>query len=265
MPSEQIITDSGQGIPVVLLHSSMSSKEQWNKLSENLRTHFRVIAIDLYGYGGSEFPSSPVAFRLTDEVSRVERLIQQSVGEQPVHLIGHSYGGATALRYGFEHRHRLLSLGLYEPVAFHLLEQDDPGLQMIAAVVNRISAHLETGQVSAATEDFIDFWSGLGTYAGLTSDKRPLLDRLIHKVALDFQALLHEPLTAESYQTIDLPVCLLRSQESPLPTRRVAEVLQQHLPQIAAHWVKGGHMAPITHADEVNPHWIDFLKQQNSS
>ncbi|MCW8882073.1 MAG: alpha/beta hydrolase [Sedimenticola sp.] len=262
MQSDQIILDRGEGVPVVLLHSSMSSKEQWYKLGENLRTHYRVIAIDLYGYGGSEFPPSPDKFRLTDEVSRVKGLIQQSLGEQPFHLIGHSYGGATALRYTFDHQYCVLSLGLYEPVAFHLLEQDDPGLKMIAAVFNRISSHLETGQVSAAAEDFIDFWSGVGTYAGLASDKRSLLDKQIHKVALDFQALLHEPLTGESYQAIDLPVCLLHSQESPLPTRRVAEALEQHLPQLEAHWVKGGHMAPITNASEVNPYWINFLKQQ---
>lgn len=262
MQSDQIILDRGEGVPVVLLHSSMSSKEQWYKLGENLRTHYRVIAIDLYGYGGSGFPPSPDTFTLSDEVSRVERLIEQSIGKQPFHLIGHSYGGATALRYTFDHQHHVLSLGLYEPVAFHLLERDDPGLKMIAAIFKKISAHLETGQVSAAAEDFIDFWSGVGTYAGLAPDKQSLLDRLIHKVALDFLALLHEPLTGKSYQAIDLPVCLLRSQESPLPTLRVAEVLQQHLPHLETHWVKGGHMAPITNANEVNPLWINFLNQQ---
>ncbi|MCW8945155.1 MAG: alpha/beta hydrolase [Sedimenticola sp.] len=262
MPQNQIISDRGTGVPVVLLHSSMSSKEQWFKLTENLHTDFRIIAIDLYGYGLSEFPPSPGTFKLTDEVTRVAALIQETVGEHPFHLIGHSYGGATALRYTFEHRARILSLGLYEPVAFHLLEQDDPGLKMIDSVFTRISAHLESDQVSAAAQDFIDFWSGEGTYAGLSSNKQTLLDKLIHKVALDFQALLSEPLTATAYQAIDLPVCLLRSQESPLPTRRVAEVLEQHLPKLEAHWVSGGHMAPITNADEVNPHWIRFLAKQ---
>ncbi|MCW8889522.1 MAG: alpha/beta hydrolase [Sedimenticola sp.] len=262
MPQQPIISDQGTGVPVVLLHSSMSSKEQWYKLTQQLRPDFRVIAIDLYGYGMSDFPSSPDTFRLTDEVSRVADLIEDLLADQPFHLIGHSYGGATALRYSYNHQERMLSLGLYEPVAFHLLEQDDPGLGMIDRVFTQISAHLQSDQTSAAAADFIDFWSGEGTYAGLASDKQSLLDRLIHKVALDFQALLNEPLTASDYQAITLPTCLLRSQASPLPTRRVAEVLEQHLPRLEAHWVGGVHMAPITHADQVNPHWLNFLKKQ---
>jgi pimeloyl-ACP methyl ester carboxylesterase len=264
MPSEQIIFDRGQGVPVVLLHSSMSSKEQWKRLCESLLHHFRVIAIDLYGYGNSTFPPTPDSFTLGDETARIEHLIQACIGDQPFHLIGHSYGGATALRYTYDHQDSILSLGLYEPVAFHLLEPDDPGLVIIQEIFTQISAHLAEDKVSAATADFIDFWSGEGTYAGLATDRKPFLDKLIHKVALDFLALLHEPLTAKSYHVLNLPVCLLRSKESPLPTRRVAEVLEQTLPQIEAHWVKGGHMAPITNADEVNPYWINFLNHQHS-
>lgn len=264
MPQNPSLSDQGTGVPVVLLHSSMSSKEQWYKLTQQLLPDYRVIAIDLYGYGQSEFPPSSDCFKLKDEADRVARLIQERLDEQPFHLIGHSYGGATALRYTFEHQQQLLSLGLYEPVAFHLLPQSDPGLEPIRSVFTRITEHLATGQASAAAADFIDFWSGEGTFSGISPDKQRLMERLIHKVALDFQALLNESLTATAYRAIERPVCLLRSQESPLPTRRVAEVLEQNLPQLEAHWVGGGHMAPITNADEVNPHWINFLKSHKA-
>ena len=39
----------GCGPPIVLLHSSMSSKSQWRELIESLRDRYRLIAIDLLG------------------------------------------------------------------------------------------------------------------------------------------------------------------------------------------------------------------------
>lgn len=260
MQSEQVITERGTGTPLVLLHSSLSSKTQWSKLSEQLITGYRIIAIDLYGYGESEFPDSPNQFSLAKEAARIARIIRQHLGNERFHLIGHSYGGATALRLAHENPSRILSLGLYEPVAFFLLDQSEPAYRIMQQVEQQIASNLAKGDIPTATAHFIDFWSGQGTYQGLPVEKQRMLDRYINKVLLDFQAVLRETLRAEDYRNLALPVCLLRSQESPLPTRRVAEVLEHTLPRLEAHWVPGGHLAPITNADEVNPYWINFLR-----
>jgi pimeloyl-ACP methyl ester carboxylesterase len=259
MYSEQASDDRGTGTPLILLHSSMSDRTQWRKLGEQLLSHYRVIAIDLYGYGKSEYPPAPECFTLAEEAQRVATIIRQRLGDRRFHLIGHSYGGATALRLTHEQPSSVLSLGLYEPVAFHLLEDDDPAHRIIRQVAERVAECLAAGNTAAATAHFIDFWSGPGTYQGLPAERQQMLDRYIAKVSLDFQALLREPLRAADYRNLTAPVCLLRSRESPLPTRRIAEILEQTLPRLESHWVGGGHMAPISNAEEVNPHWIDFL------
>ena len=100
----------------------MSSKEQWLKLLKLLEANFQVIAIDLYGYGASESPPNPASFSLVDEAERFSNIVSSLIGEQQFHLIGHSYGGATALRFAYAEQKRLLSLSVYEPVAFHLLD-----------------------------------------------------------------------------------------------------------------------------------------------
>ena len=54
-----------RGPPIVLLHSSMSSKSQWRELIDSLRDRYRLIAIDLLGYGESAHavvPASATAF-----------------------------------------------------------------------------------------------------------------------------------------------------------------------------------------------------------
>lgn len=259
MHPEQSVDDRGTGTPLVLLHSSMSNRTQWRKLGDQLADRYRVIAIDLYGYGDSEYPPAPEHFTLSEEAQRVGWIIRQCLGDRRFHLIGHSYGGATALRLVHDQPTNVLSLGLYEPVAFHLLEADEPARRIIQQVAERVAEHLARHAVAEATAHFIDFWSGAGTYQALDAEKRQQLERYIAKVSLDFQALLREPLKAEDYRGQTLPVCLLRSRESPLPTRRIAEILQHTLPRLEAHWVRGGHMAPISNAGEVNPHWIAFL------
>lgn len=264
MYSEQAVNDQATRTPLVLLHSSMSDRTQWRKLDQQLANHYRVIAIDLYGYGGSEYPADHENFTLAQEATRVGHLISQQLGEQPFHLIGHSYGGATALRLAYEQPSRILSLGLYEPVAFHLLEPGEPAYRLIKRVDERVAALLAQGDTSEAASHFIDFWSGPGTFLKLPEDRRILLEQDIPKVSLDFQAIFGEPLKAVDYRRLNLPICLLRSRESPLSTRRVAEILEQHLPRMEAHWVKGGHMAPITNAEAVNPHWIEFLERNSA-
>jgi len=263
MYSEQTIDDRGTGAPLVLLHSSMSNKSQWGKLSEQLNSRYRVIAIDLYGYGKSMFPDSPEQFSLADEATRIARVMRQRLDNEPCHLIGHSYGGATALRLAHAHPSHIMTLGLYEPVAFHLLDRDEPAYRIMRQVAERLGQHLAAGDIAAATAHFIDFWSGPGTYQALPSERRRMLERYIPKVALDFKALFGDTLNVEDYRSLAMPVCLLGSRESPLPTRRVAELLQHTLPRLEAHWVSGGHMAPITNADTVNPYWIDFLGRQH--
>ena len=42
---------AGEGAPVIMLHSSLGSKSQWAVLADRLARRFRVIAIDLCGYG----------------------------------------------------------------------------------------------------------------------------------------------------------------------------------------------------------------------
>src|SRR3954464_14346888 len=43
--------DDGQGQPVVLIHSSVSANRQWRPLTEILKDRYRVLALNLFGYG----------------------------------------------------------------------------------------------------------------------------------------------------------------------------------------------------------------------
>src|SRR5438045_1111417 len=111
--------ETGRGETVVLLHASASSGAQWRSLTECLQGRCHVLAPDLHGYGQTDPRPEPALPGLGDVAALVDAILGRDT--QRIHLVGHSYGGAVALRLASDRPARLLSLTLIEPVAFHLL------------------------------------------------------------------------------------------------------------------------------------------------
>lgn len=237
----------------------MSSKGQWSELIAQHSSSFRFIAVDLLGYGKSAFPTEAAAtgFSLAHEVDAVlTTLAGHLAPDEPFHLIGHSYGGATALRLARQVRQRVLSLAVFEPVAFHLLDESDEARVEIEDVVACI--HDATSAVDGA-RTFIDYWNRTGAFDTLPEAQQLRFTAQIAKVKLDFEALLGEPSRVADMAVLDMPALVLNGQRSPLSTRRVAACLAAALPNATAVQTAGGHMAPITHAAAVNPLLAAFL------
>src|SRR5258705_11513382 len=105
---------------VIALHCSLGSGRQWTRLAEELGDGYHVIAPDLSGYG-SNFARSLFPTTLADEVAQLSDQIDQATG--PIHLIGHSYGGAVAFKMAAAspYAYRIRRLTLIEPVLPTLL------------------------------------------------------------------------------------------------------------------------------------------------
>lgn len=245
---------------VVLLHSSLSSRSQWSALMAAHEAEYRFIAIDLLGYGKSAFPTeaAQAGYTLAHEADAVAAaLAAQLEAGEPFHLVGHSYGGATALRLARQMRQRVLSLAVFEPVAFHLLDAADPARVHIEQVVAAMQA---ADGAEAAARIFIDYWNRPGVFDSLPEVQRQRFSSGIAKVMLDFKALLGEPATLADMGQLDLPALVLAGQQGTSSTRRVAEQLAAALPDARFALAPGGHMAPITHAADVNALLVEFLQ-----
>jgi pimeloyl-ACP methyl ester carboxylesterase len=118
--------------PVLALHSSLSSRSQWRALAAHLGPGYRVVPIDLHGYGANALPANAEAFRLDDEVQLVVARALEALGARtPAHVVGHSYGAAVALTLARTRPEWVRSLALYEPVCFGLLPRDGPYLNVV--------------------------------------------------------------------------------------------------------------------------------------
>jgi pimeloyl-ACP methyl ester carboxylesterase len=77
---------------VLLLHGLTSSSESWRHVAPELGKHFRVIAPDARGHGGSEWMRDYSFESMRDDVVR----FMQQVGVLAAIVVGHSMGAVTA-------------------------------------------------------------------------------------------------------------------------------------------------------------------------
>ena len=249
--------DTGSGETVLLLHSSASSSAQWRSLTETLQNSHRVLAPDLYGYGETDPWPGQGPFSLSDEAALVNAILARSSG--PIHLVGPSYGGAVALRFAVQQPERLRSLTLIEPVAFHLIRDTPPDgtdsalfleVMEIAALVRRATA---SGDYRGAMARFVEYWNGHDAWAQTKPEVRAAIARRMPKVALDFWATTTETTPRAAFRQIAVPTLVLRGARSPQPTRCIAELVADNLPEGRLQTIDGaGHMLPLTHKEAVN-------------
>ena len=258
----------GAGDAVVLLHSSTASGAQWKGLCDDLRRDFLVLAPDLYGYGDSDGWPGTRSISLADEAAIVEALARTCTG--PIHLVGHSYGGAVALKAAARGKVALSSLSVIEPVAFHVLSKSDPWgdryLAEITDVADFVQSALSTGDRDAAMHCFVDFWSGPGVWSSLSPKQRQRIMAAAPKVPLDFWAAMSETATLDDYGDTHVPTLLMCGGDSPAVTRRIVAMLDIALPQAQLNVVPGaGHMLPLTHPAPVNEALATHLRRARTA
>ena len=100
---------------VICLHSSASTGGQWAALRAQLEPGVRVLTPDFHGHGAGPAWQGADEDIVAFDAARIARLAESVPGG--VHLVGHSYGGAIALRVALYHPESVTSVSVYEPVA----------------------------------------------------------------------------------------------------------------------------------------------------
>jgi pimeloyl-ACP methyl ester carboxylesterase len=99
--------DDGQGDPVVLLHGWGASSQSLAGVAASLATGFRVVSVDLPGFGWSGAPTD--AWGTAQYADHVRQLLD-TLGLEKVALLGHSFGGGIAIFLAAEHPARVTRL-----------------------------------------------------------------------------------------------------------------------------------------------------------
>jgi len=248
---------------VVFLHSSGSSSRQWSRLAERIGHQARVVAPDFYGHGEAPTWNEARALTLRDEASRVMRGLTGS--SRPIHLVGHSYGGAVALHIAMELPERVASLTLYEPVAFATLfayDARNPAAVEVRILADRIDHALRNGLVEAAAELFVTYWSGTAAWSRLSGLQRTVMASRMPSIDRHFKALAADTTTLKDYERLRIPVLLMAGSRTKPSTRRLTELLAYGLRASDVEMFDGlDHMGPVTSPDIVNDRVEAFIAQ----
>lgn len=94
------VTGAEDATPLVLVHGFGGSLYTWREVAPALAdAGYRVIALDLPGFGYSVRPYDRAAYTPAGQAKTVARVLRElGVDEEaPAHLVGHSFGGGVAL------------------------------------------------------------------------------------------------------------------------------------------------------------------------
>jgi pimeloyl-ACP methyl ester carboxylesterase len=253
--------ESGAVPTVLCLHANASTSSQWRALSDALSPQFRVVATDGLGAGRSPPWPERTDVRLADEMALLAPVLAEA-GAQ-FHLVGHSYGGAIAVKIALTMPQRVASLVLFEPTLFALLEHVNPGRAAAAGIADAAAtaaAAIDRGDTDAAARAFIDYWMGAGAWDATPEVRRSAMAGSMRNVRGWADALFGEPPTAADLALLRTPVLLLGRQHSPASAREALRLLARVWPQAETAVLPGiGHMGPVTHPQFVNEHVVRFL------
>jgi pimeloyl-ACP methyl ester carboxylesterase len=217
---------------LVFLHGYGESLLSWRLILDRFRQHYRLLAVDLPGFGLSDKPAGPydfVAYRrwLGDLIE------QESRG--PLVLVGHSMGGQVAAGLALDHPDRVVALVLIAPAGAGIssLLSDSAGIaspatQWVAAALSYVLPVHDSIWFRESRSD-LAYQPAADTSASRAA--RQILEQF------DFGAL------GEQYREIHQPVLLIWGRQDPtipfgigeqiaarLPCRRFVPLLALHRP-----------------------------------
>lgn len=114
MTNNATYTDSGSGDALVFLHGFCESKEVWTDFVKPLTQKFRIITLDLPGFGANT--NQEANFSMEFMADAVQKQLD-AIGVKKCILIGHSMGGYVSMAFAEKYSTTLTGLCLFHSSA----------------------------------------------------------------------------------------------------------------------------------------------------
>jgi pimeloyl-ACP methyl ester carboxylesterase len=234
----------------VLVHPTLASARAMAPLAEALGVAARMP--DLPGHGRGE-PWPP------ERTGDYFDACVEALGPLPegVHLVGHSYGAAVALRAALAASGRVRTVVLVEPVLFWAMDAE--GQATHARESAPFSEAIARGETDRAARLFHGLW-GAGPWEAMPEAARRTITGRIHLIPLSGGALREDAKGQRSeLARSEMPLLYLCRADPPPVTAAIRAGLRRLRPDMEEAEVAGaGHMLPQTHPRETAKAIRDF-------
>lgn len=232
------------------IHCTLGHVGAWRGLATALKDDVSVLAFDLPSHGRSGI------WDRTGNVHDVATDMARALIDEPMDLIGHSFGATVALRIAVESPELVRSLTMIEPVYFAAAIQDDPEILVAHQKASEpLNVAFASGDEREAARVFHRDWGDGSEWEDLPPRMQDHMARLVHYVPASGAFLHHDSaglLEAGRMARATMPAVLIEGDQSPPMSARVAISLEKRLPDVERVVIKGvGHMLPVTHPDLV--------------
>jgi pimeloyl-ACP methyl ester carboxylesterase len=242
--------ESGQGPTIVLVPGSCSTGAAWRPIVSQWQSRFRCVTTSLLGYGGTAERRTLVDSDIRHEAEILGSVVRRAAS--PVHLVGHSFGGLSALAVAIRNTVPLLSLAILEAPAPEMLRQMEEYAQYrsFREMTDIYFSLFQAGDRNAI-QQMIDFYGGAGTFAGWPQRVRDYAIETTPTNILDWASAYGFQLRRPSLVKIDIPTLVLWGESSHPAVRRTNQLLAQCTKARAVTIDGAAHFMISTHPEEV--------------
>lgn len=219
--------DAGHRAPaLVLVHGSINDARSFQAQVGPLSSSARTLAVSLRHAYPEPWDGRGDDFTVAQHAADVAALIAD-LALGPVHLLGHSRGGAVALQLALHAPHAVRSLILADAGGFDgLLPPTPEGEAMAgqsATMFARLRSDLAAGDVTQALRRFVDDLNGPGAWSRRTPEQRQLL---MDNVRTGPACAERPAFTREEIASLAMPMLLLTGAGSPARYRPMLDAVR---------------------------------------
>lgn len=239
--------DAGTGPALLFLPGSYSNCAAWKGIHKALKRSCRVISTSLPGYGGSREVRSEAVKDMSLMSDFVANVIDH-IGE-PVHLVGHSYGGLTIFASVLSRKISPLSLITFEGNPAYSRRESGAFPWMVGMVdmKNRFEAAFASGDADAPGI-IIDFWSRPGVFKSMPEPVQDYCRSTVFSNILDWRSASGFTPFFSEYSAIDVPCTIVRGEHANQPMIDISDEISRKVPDSSLQVVPGaGHFLISTH------------------
>jgi len=255
--------EAGSGHPLILLHGSGPGATGWSNFSGNmagLAAHFRVLAVDMPGWGASD--PCPI-----ERLNHVDAAVQfmDALGIEKAAVIGNSMGGVNAIRLAVTHPARvshLITMGAVatrSPKLFSAGDGPSEGLKVLVEAYRTPTAETMRRLVEIMCFDKRFANEELCRARSEAASAQP--EHLENFLAgLPKGSPVPQLATLEQMMGITAPALLIHGRDDRVVHYENSLMLVAHIPNSRLVLInRCGHWAMIEHAEEFNRLVIDFV------
>ncbi len=272
--------EKGDGSPVVLVHGSVSDYRTWTNQLNSFQSTHQVFAYSRRFHWPNEKIKPGQDYDMLRHVSDLEEIIK--IINQPIHLVGHSYGAFICLLLAMRSVENIRSMVIAEPPIITLYVSNNPrpgelikllfhhpkiALAILKFGINGMipaGKAISKNDLVKAVDIFGKATLGATSYSNLSQKRKDQV--FANLIKEEFLGSGFPPISRKKLMKLDLPVLLISGQNSPTLFKLLIDQLDALLPDSTKKTIpNASHISHEDNPEAYNQTVLSFFENFNNT